>query len=106
VAAMFDHDVVWRVGGRNPMTGEYSGWREVVKFLRRTTQETDGTYFSELRYAFADDDRGVAVYRARGRRNGRALDIDQVLLCRFRDGRISDVTAAPVDSVAFDEFWS
>jgi len=106
VAAMFDHDVVWRVGGRNPMTGEYRGWREVVKFLRRTTQETDGTYFSELRYAFADDDRGVAVYRARGRRNGRALDIDQVLLCRFRDGRISDVTAAPVDSVAFDEFWS
>jgi ketosteroid isomerase-like protein len=106
VAAMFDHDVVWRVGGRNPMTGEYTGWREVVRFLRRTTQETDGTYLSELRYAFADDERGVAVYRARGRRNGRALDIDQVLLCHFRDGRISDVTAAPVDSVAFDEFWS
>src|SRR5437868_14039011 len=91
VAAMFDHDVGWRVGGRNPMTGEYSGGREVVKFLRRTTQATDGTYFSELRYAFADDDRGVAVYRARGRRNGRALDIDQALLCPFRDGRISDV---------------
>ena len=106
VAAMFDHDVVWRVGGRNPMTGEYRGWREVVRFLRRTTQETDGTYFSRLRFAFADDERGVAVYRAQGRRNGRALDIDQVLLCEFRDGRIADVTAAPVDSVAFDEFWS
>jgi uncharacterized protein len=106
VAAMFDHDVVWRVGGRNPMTGEYRGWRDVVQFLRRTTQETDGTYRSELRYAFADDEKGVAVYRARGERNGRRLDIDQVLLCRFRDGRVSDVTAAPVDSVAFDEFWS
>jgi ketosteroid isomerase-like protein len=106
VAAMFDHEVVWRVGGRNPMTGEYTGWREVVRFLRRTTQETDGTYLSELRYAFADDERGVAVYRASGSRNGRSLDIDQVLLCRFRDGRICDVTAAPVDSVAFDEFWS
>jgi ketosteroid isomerase-like protein len=106
VAAMFDHDVVWRVGGRNPMTGEYRGWREVVRFLRRTTQETDGTYFSRLRFAFADDERGVAVYRAQGRRNGRDLDIDQVLLCEFRDGRIADVTAAPVDSVAFDEFWS
>jgi len=103
---MFDHDVCWRVGGRNPMTGEYRGWRDVVQFLRRTTQETDGTYRSELRYAFADDEKGVAVYRASGERNGRRLDIDQVLLCLFRDGRISDVTAAPVDSVAFDEFWS
>jgi len=103
---MFAHDVCWRVGGRNPMTGEYRGWRAVVEFLRRTTSETDGTYRSELRYAFADDDKGVAVYRARGARNGRELDIDQVLLCRFRDGRIVDVTAAPVDSVAFDEFWS
>jgi ketosteroid isomerase-like protein len=106
VAAMFDHEVVWRVGGRNPMTGEYTGWRDVVRFLRRTTQETDGTYLSELRYAFADDERGVAVYRASGTRNGRKLDIEQVLLCRFREGRICDVTAAPVDSVAFDEFWS
>lgn len=105
VAAMFDHDVVWRVGGRNPMTGVYEGWRAVVRFLRRTTVETDDTYRSELRWALADDDRGVAVYGATGRRNGRSLDIDMVLLCTFNDGRIRDVTAAPVDSVAFDEFW-
>jgi ketosteroid isomerase-like protein len=105
VAGMFDRGVVWRVEGNNRMTGEYRGWREVVQFLRRTTSETDGTYRTELRYAFADDERGVAVYRARGARDGRALDIEQVLLCRFSDGRIVDVTAAPVDSVAFDEFW-
>jgi ketosteroid isomerase-like protein len=105
VAAMFDHDVVWRVGGRNPMTGEYRGWREVVRFLRRTTSETDGTYLSELRWALADDERGVAVYRASGRRGERRLDIEQVLLCRFREGRIADVTATPIDAVAFDEFW-
>jgi ketosteroid isomerase-like protein len=105
VAAMFAHDVVWRVGGRNPMTGTYEGWRNVVRFLRRTTLETDDTYRSRLRYAFADDERGVAVYQATGRRNGRALDIDMVMLCGFRDGRIADVTAAPVDSVRFDEFW-
>jgi len=105
VAAMFDHEVVWRVGGHNPMTGEYRGWREVASFLRRTTSETNGTYLSELRWALADDERGVAVYRARGQREGRQLDIEQVLLCEFRDGRIAHVTAAPVDAVAFDEFW-
>src|SRR5690242_3261600 len=39
---MFDHDVCWRVRGDNPMTGEYKGWRQVVRFLRRTTEETHG----------------------------------------------------------------
>jgi ketosteroid isomerase-like protein len=105
VAAMFDHDVVWRVGGSNPMSGEYRGWRDVVEFLRRTTQETDGTYRSELEWALADDERGVAVYRARGVRRGRSSDVRIALLCGFRDGRIVDVTAAPVDAVAFDAFW-
>jgi uncharacterized protein len=105
VAAMFDRELVWRVGGRNPLTGEYRGWRDVLRFLRRTTQETDGTYRTELVWALADDERGVAVYRARGTRQGRVLDIEQVLLCGFRDGRIVEVTAAPVDSVAFDAFW-
>jgi ketosteroid isomerase-like protein len=106
VVTMFDRDVVWRVGGQNEMTGEYRGWREVVRFLRRTTDETDGTYRTQLLWALADDARGVAVYGARGQRNGRALDIEMVLLCEFSsDGRISNVVAAPVDSVAFDEFW-
>lgn len=105
VAAMFDHDVVWRVGGHNAMTGEYRGWREVAVFLRRTTTETDGTYLSELRWALADDEHGVAVYRASGRRGERQLDCEQALLFRFRDGRIADVTAAPFDPVAFDAFW-
>ena len=106
VAAIFDHEVVWRVGGSNPMTGEYRGWREVVRFLQRTTEETDGTYRSDLGWALADDERGVAVYRARGTRKGRTSDIEIVLLCGFRDGRIADVTAMPVDSAAFDTFWS
>ena len=106
VATMFERDVVWRVGGRNPMTGVYSGWREVLAFLRRTTEETDGTYRSELRWALGDDGRGVAVYRAHGTRKGRELDIDQVLLCEFRDGRIAGVTALPFDAPAFDAFWS
>ncbi len=56
--------------------------------------------------ALADDDRGVAVYRATGSRAGRSSDIDIVLLCDFRDGRIAEATAVPVDVAAFDAFWS
>ena len=103
---MFDHEVVWRVRGDNPMTGEYRGRRDVAEFLRRTTQETDGTYRSELQWCVADDERGVALYRATGTRAGRECDVEIALLCEFREGRIADATAVPVDAKAFDAFWS
>jgi len=106
VAAMFDHDVVWRVGGDTPMSGEYRGWRDVVTFLRRTTQETDGTYTSSFVWAVGNDDQAAAVYRARGSRGGMDLDIEQLLLCEIREGRITSATAIPFEPEAFTRFWS
>jgi ketosteroid isomerase-like protein len=106
VAAMFDHDVVWRVGGGTPMSGEYRGWRDVVAFLRRTTQETEGTYRSSLVWAVGDDEHAAAVYRARGTRRGVDLDIEQLLLCDMRDGRITAATAIPFEADVFARFWS
>jgi ketosteroid isomerase-like protein len=106
LAGMFDHDVVWRVGGPTPMSGEYRGWRDVVLFLRGTTRETDGTYYSSLVWALGGDGRAAAVYRARGARNGRKLDIEQLLLCDVVDDRIVSATAIPFEADAFTRFWS
>ena len=106
VVTALDDDVLWRVGGASPVAGEYRGRREVIDFLRMTTQATDGTYRSSLLYALADDERAVAVYRARGSRpDGREIDIEQILLCRVRDGRFVEVVAVPTDQPAFDAFW-
>jgi ketosteroid isomerase-like protein len=106
VARTLAEDVVWRVPGSNAMSGEYHGRDAVLKFLRQTIVLTDDTYRSELRYVVADDVRAVAVYRARGERNGRSLDIDQALFCEVRDGRLADVTAVPFDFAAFESFWT
>jgi hypothetical protein len=54
----------------------------------------------------ADDERGVAVYRASGQRLGRTLDIDQVLLIELRDGRWQEIVAVPTDPDAFAAFWA
>ena len=66
VVAALDDDVVWRVGGASPVAGEYRGRREVIDFLRMTTQETGGTYRSELLWAVADDERAVGAYAKAG----------------------------------------
>jgi uncharacterized protein len=106
VARTLADDIIWRVPGTNAMSGEYVGRDAVLRFLRQTMVLSDGTYRTALRYVVADDERVVAVYGARGEREGRTLDIDQALFCVIRDGRIADVTAVPFDFAAFDAFWA
>lgn len=106
VARTLADDIVWRVPGDTVMSGEYRGRDAVLQFLRQTVVQSDGTYRTELQYAVADDDHAVAVYRARGERDGRTLDIDQALFCVIRDGQIADVTAIPFDLHAFEAFWA
>jgi hypothetical protein len=107
--ALFDviaEDAVWRVAGSAPIAREYRGRDDVFELFRATRRLTDGTYRSELRWALADGDHAVAVYRARGRRLGRELDIEQVLVIALRDGRWQEVLALPTDSAAFEAFWA
>jgi ketosteroid isomerase-like protein len=105
ISAALARDIIWRVPGDTVMSGEYHGRRAVVEFLRRTGVETDGTYRSMLHTVLANDEWGLAVYRARGSRNGIDLDVDQAFVIRFEDGMWKEVTAVPLDS-AFDAFWA
>jgi len=86
ISAALTRDIVWRVPGNTVMSGEYRGRRDVVEFLRRTGLETNGTYGSKLHTSLANDDWGLAVYRAWGRRFGVDLDIDQAFVIRFEEG--------------------
>jgi ketosteroid isomerase-like protein len=99
-------DAVWRVAGSVPVAREYRGRSEIFELFRATRRLTEGTYRSELRWALADGEHAVAVYRARGTRLGRKIDIDQVLLITLRDGRWQEIDAVPTDPDAFARFWS
>ena len=103
---LFANAAVWHVPGTNAMTGRYRGRGEIIPFLQRTAELTGGTYRVELLWVVADDERVVAVYRARGEREGRSLDIEQALLVRLEDGLWTDIRAQPLDQPAFDAFWA
>jgi ketosteroid isomerase-like protein len=107
--ALFDviaEDAVWVVNGTVPVAQHYDGRSRIFELFRETRRLTDGTYMSELRWALADDEHAVAVYRARGRRLGRELDIDQVLLIEHAGGVWTRITAIPSDPPAFEAFWA
>ena len=103
---LFAPDAAWRVPGENAVAGEYRGRDEILAFLRRTAELTGGTYRVELLWVVADDEHAAALYRARGERGARTLDIEQVLLIRLADGLWADIRAQPLDQGAFDSFWA
>jgi len=103
---LFAEDAVWAVPGQGVMAGVYRGREEIFRFLSRLSKETDGTYGSELIDVLASDERAAALYRARGTRQGRTLELDQVLLFRIEDGLVHEVLALPSDPEAFEAFWA
>ena len=107
--ALFDviaEDAVWTVNGTVPVAQVYEGRTRIFELFRETRRLTGGTYLSTLKWALSDDAHAVAVYRAQGRREGRELDIDQVLLIDHRDGVWQAITAIPSDPPAFEAFWA
>jgi uncharacterized protein len=102
---VFADDAVWTVPGEGVMAGVYRGREEILRFLGRLPKETDGTYGSRLVDVLASDERAAALYRATGQRDGRSLDLDQVLLFRIEGGLVREVLALPADPAAFEAFW-
>ena len=103
---LFADEAVWIVPGDGVMAGTYHGRDAIFRFLARLLEETDGTYASELIDVMASDERAAALYRARGTRRGRRLDLDQLLLLRVESGLVRSVLALPSDAAAFEAFWA
>ena len=87
------------------MAGTYRGRTAIFRFLARLPKLTEGTYGSRIVDVLASEERAAALYRAFGEREGRSLDIDQLLLFTIRDGLVTEVLALPNDPEAFEEFW-
>ncbi len=102
---LFAEDAVWHVPGNGVMAGTYRGREAIFRFLGLLPKQTDGTYRSELIDVLASDDRAAALYRARGERLGRTLELEQVLLFRLEGSRVREVLALPTDADVFEAFW-
>jgi uncharacterized protein len=102
----FAENAVWHVPGDGVMSGTYRGRSEIFRFLARLPKLTSGTYRSTVIDSLASEERGAGLYRAQGEREGRSIDIDQLLLFTIRDGVVTEVLALPSDPAAFEAFWA
>jgi hypothetical protein len=88
------------------MSGTYRGRAEIFRFLARLPKLTGGTYGSRLIDVLASEERAAGLYRAVGEREGRTIDLEQLLLFTIDDGLVTEVSAFPSDPGTFDAFWA
>jgi ketosteroid isomerase-like protein len=103
---LFDADAVWHAPGRSPLWGDHRGVDAVLGFSARTMELTAGTFRAELHDVVANDEHAVALYVARGDREGRTLDDKSVLVSHVRNGKFIETWQHSGDQYAADEFLS
>ena len=106
VRALFDPDAVWHAPGRSRLSGDHRGVDDILDFFARTMELTGGTFRVELHDVLANDEHAVALYVARGEREGRSLEDRSVLVSHVRNGTFVETWQHSEDQYAADEFLS
>ena len=102
--ALFEQDAVWHAPGRGPLSGDHRGVDEILGFFARTVELTAGTFRVELHDVLANDEHAVAMYVARGDREGKTLEDKSVLVSHVRNGRLAETWQYFEDQYAGAEF--
>lgn len=99
-------DAIWHIPGRSPLSGSYKGVDEVLGFFARTMERSGGTFAIDLHDVVGNDEHVFAAYGVSGKREGKTLRDNAVLVFHVRDGRVTEAWASSGDQYATDEFWT
>jgi uncharacterized protein len=103
---LMEPDSVWHAPGRNPLAGDHRGVEAILGYFARTMELTGGTFRTELHDVVANDEHAVSLFAARGQRQGRTLDVRNVLVTHVRNGKLGETWLFPGDQYASDEFFA
>lgn len=102
---LFADDIVWHVGGRSPITGDYKGKVEVFGFFAQLAAQTGGTFRLDIHDVLANDEHVVALVKLTGEREGKALADNGAQVFHVVGSKVTETWFHPADQYAGDEFW-
>jgi ketosteroid isomerase-like protein len=102
----FAEDVRYHVPGNSPLGGDYQGVAQVLEWLGRQYELSEGTIRAEVHDVVANDEHAVSLFTVRAERAGKQVVDNSVQVFHIRDGKVSEVWSHPADLYAMDEFWS
>jgi len=96
-------DVIVHIPGKSSLAGVYKGRDQFLELFGRFLERTPEYTFEPHAY-FADDEHGVILQRSHFKRGGETLDSNDVFVCHFRDGKISEFWLTSENSDEVDAF--
>ncbi len=107
LSALLSENAVQHMAGHNAVfSGDHVGRDNVFAMYGRLGEVSGGTFRAELDNVWANDDTAVATYRAKAEREGKQLDMLNVLIFAISDGIVTELTDIPLDADEQDAFWS
>lgn len=106
IVAILHEDVVWRVPGRNPLTGTYEGRAAVLAFFGRLRRVFTGPAKFEITDIATSADRAIAYQHGVVVVHGTTVRMKECMVYRIADGQIVEVDEFQYDAHAFDEAFT
>ena len=105
---LFAPDVVQVATGKHPLAGEYKGVDDVLGYIGKLFELSDGTFNVTLSDVKVEGENTVvATHRDKAQRAGKTpLDQDETLTFTIADGRITRLVEKHSDQATYDAFWS
>ena len=104
VRSMLADDVLFHLGGRSALAGDYKGVDEVFDFIVRLIDASEGTHHVLVRDVVADDHLAVVLCTHEMRRGEVLHRFDAVHVWELAGGKGQRLTVYPSDAYALDEY--
>jgi uncharacterized protein len=96
-------DIVYHVGGRHPLAGDYQGRDNALNFFRERSTRTGGTFRIQPHDLLANDSHGVALSHAAVERDGKSYEWNVVTIYHVADGKVTECWIHDSDQYLADE---
>jgi ketosteroid isomerase-like protein len=105
VMDLADDDIVWHVGGDNPVSGDYKGKDALAGLFAKFGQLTEGTYEADVHDILASAEHTVVLGTYTATRHGRTHSARFVdIIHPANDGKVKEFWRYFDDAAAEDEF--
>lgn len=104
IMGFMSDDIEFRISGRSPVSGDYSGKEEILGYIGKLMELSGGTFSLEVLDILANDEHGVTLTMERGQREDKTLENRAVHVWDMRDGKCAKFRG--YNENVWDEFWT
>ncbi|HET9199668.1 MAG TPA: nuclear transport factor 2 family protein [Dehalococcoidia bacterium] len=97
---------VWHIPGRSPVAGDHKGFVGLAQTISLLMELSEGTLRVKLHDTVSSPDHGVNLDQMTAARAGKKLDMPLAFVAHIENGRITEAWDMPLDTGAWDDFWS